>query len=228
MFKQIVTLLRGRAYEAQEAVIDGQALTILRQQIRDCAEAVGAARRAVAIAIAQNEQERQQQVRIAARIADLEMRTLAALEQGKQALATEAAESIALLEQERDASQAAQASFAAEIARLKRIVRDSELRLQEVERGQRLAAATEKTQRLRESGAHSTLNALADAEATLQRLRARQGQIDLAAEALADMDRTNNPSAVAEKLAAAGCGDPIRTRGEDVLKRLAARLKPAA
>ena len=103
MFKQIVTLLRGRAYEAQEAVIDGQALTILRQQIRDCAEAVGAARRAVAIAISQNEQERQQQVRIAARIADLEMRTLAALEQGKQALATEAAESIALLEQERDA-----------------------------------------------------------------------------------------------------------------------------
>ena len=52
MFKQIITLFRGRSYEAAEAVVDRNALAILRQQIRDCAEAISAARKAVAVAIA--------------------------------------------------------------------------------------------------------------------------------------------------------------------------------
>ena len=55
MFKEILTLMRGRAYEAQEAVVDSHALAILRQQMRECAEAVNASRRAVAIAVAQND-----------------------------------------------------------------------------------------------------------------------------------------------------------------------------
>jgi phage shock protein A len=228
MFKQIVTLFRGQAFEAQEAVVDGYALTILRQQIRDCAGAVTATRRAMAIAIAQNEQEIVQCVKIKARIADLETRTLQALELNKQELAHEAAETIAILEMERDSSLAAQSNFSREISRLKGILRASETRLKDIERGQRIAAVTERTQHLREQGAGSTQNALRDAEATLSRLQIRQRQIDVTQEVMAEMDKSSDPSALSEKLAAAGCGAPLKTGADDVLKRLQLQMKSQA
>lgn len=226
MFKQIVTIFRGQAYEASERVVDQHALTLLRQQIRDCVQAVGSARRAVALAIAQNEQEVSQCERIKQRITDLEERTLAAMAKGNDALAHEAADTIAHLEAERDASLAAQATFTTEISRLKHVLRASEARLKDVERGQRIAAAVEKTHTLREAGTGSALNALRDAEETLGRLKLRQRQMDIASEALAEMEATGNPSIMAEKLAAAGCGAPLKNTAEDVLKRLQQKLQP--
>ena len=228
MFKQFVALVRGRAFDAAETALDGGALTVLRQQIRDCVAAVSTARRAVAIAIAQNDQEIQQCRRLISRIEDLEGRTMIALEQGRHDLAREAAETISLLESERDASLAAQSAFDSEIARLKRTVRASELRLRELERGQRIASAVEKTQRLRETAPSSGLSALKDAEQTLERLRLRQKQMDVAAAAMAEMDLSGNPDGMSERLAEAGCGAPLKSRADDVLQRLAEKLKTAA
>ncbi|WP_192254863.1 PspA/IM30 family protein [Mesorhizobium caraganae] len=228
MLKQFFALVRGRSYEAAEAVVDSNALVILRQQIRDCADAIAAARRAVAIAIAQNEQEVAQFKKLVVRIDDLEKRTIAAIEQGQNELAREAAETIAMLEAERDASSEAQKSFSTEIERLKRIIRVSEMRLRELQRGQRIVAAVDSTQRLRESAPGSSLSALKDAEETLLRLRTRQKQIDATAAAMAEMEQSGDPAAVSEKLAAAGCGAPLRSSADAVLERLTKTMtKPA-
>ncbi|MGX5850532.1 PspA/IM30 family protein [Mesorhizobium sp. PL10] len=228
MLKQFFALVRGRSYEAAETVVDRNALVILRQQIRDCADAIAAARRAVAIAIAQNEEEVLQFKKLVVRIDDLEKRTIAAIERGQNELAREAAETIAMLEAERDASDEAQRSFSTEIERLKRIIRVSEMRLRELQRGQRIVAAVDSTQRLRESAPGSSLSALKDAEETLLRLRTRQKHIDATAAAMAEMEQSGDPAAVSEKLAAAGCGAPLRTSAEAVLQRLAAKMaKPA-
>ncbi len=225
MFKQFFALFRGHAYESAERVVDQNALVILRQQIRDCANAIAAARKAVAVAIAQNEQENKQHQSLVARIKDLEARTIIALEQGNDDLAREAAEAIAILEAERDTSEAAQKTCSAEIDRLKRVVQKSEARLRDLQRGQRIAAATEKTQRLREATPNSGLSALKDAEATLARLRERQQHIDATNAAMDDMDQTSDPASISEKLAAAGCGAPIRSSADDVLARLAKKAK---
>ncbi|ESY01836.1 PspA family regulator [Mesorhizobium sp. LNJC399B00] len=228
MLKQFFALVRGRSYEAAEAVVDRNALIILRQQIRDCADAIAAARRAVAIAIAQNEQEVAQFKKLVLRIDDLEKRTIAAIEQGQNELAREAAETIAMLEAERDASAEAQKSFGTEIERLKRIIRVSEMRLRELQRGQRIVAAVDSTQRLRESAPGSSLSALRDAEETLLRLRTRQKQIDATAAAMAEMEQSGDPAAVSEKLATAGCGAPLRSSADAVLERLTKTMtKPA-
>ncbi|ESZ47116.1 PspA/IM30 family protein [Mesorhizobium sp. RSR565B] len=228
MLKQFFALVRGRSYEAAEAVVDRNALIILRQQIRDCADAIAAARRAVAIAIAQNEQEVAQFKKLVLRIDDLEKRTIAAIEQGQNELAREAAETIAMLEAERDASAEAQKSFGTEIERLKRIIRVSEMRLRELQRGQRIVVAVDSTQRLRESAPGSSLSALRDAEETLLRLRTRQKQIDATAAAMAEMEQSGDPAAVSEKLAAAGCGAPLRSSADAVLERLTKTMtKPA-
>lgn len=228
MWKQFVALARGRTFEAGESIVDRNALTILRQQLRDCAEAITAARKAIAFATAQNGEEIAQHGRLVRRIEDLETRALSALEQGRDALAREAAETIGLLEAEREASEQAQAGFIAEIARLKRVVGASELRLRELQRGQRLATAVDTTQKLRATAPGTTLSTLRDAEATLARLRTRQGQIDAAANALEAMEQSGDAAALAERMAAAGCGAPIRTSADAVLERLKQKLNPPA
>lgn len=220
MFKLILTLFRGKAHDRVEAVVDDNAMTILRQQLRDCTHAVAAARRAVAIAIAQNKQEEVQCRKLVERIADLETRTIAAMEQGKDDLAREAAETIAILEAERDVSLEAQKRFENEITRLKKSVREAEARLRELQRGQRLANATDKTQRMREMAPASGLSTLKEAEDTLLRLRTRQQEIDATAAAMDDMSLESDPGSLAERLAEAGCGAPLKSSADDVLARL--------
>lgn len=229
MFNVILTLIRGRAHDAEQAFIDRNAMPLLAQQIRDAANAIQSARRAVAIAVAQNEQEKSQHAAIVGRIEDLETRALAALQKGSDELARQAAETIVQLEAERDASEKAQAQFTQAIDKLKATVRASEARLQELQRGERLARATEQTQKL---GAacddNSGLATLDDAEETLARLRAYQDRCQIAASAMKEMDAGSRQTIIIEKLANAGFGAPLGPSADDVLARLRSRVNSAA
>lgn len=220
MFKLITTLVRGQAHEAAEAYTDRHALPLLRQQIRDCAHGVQMSRKAVAVAMAQNERELRQHAQLVTQIADLEARALAALSDGREDLAADAADAIAHLEAERDVSAAAQARFQTEINRLRVVLRDAEARLRQLQRGQRLAAATDKTQRLQHTHPDSGLNSLREAEATLERLQERQSEMDATAAAMTELEATGSAESVRERLAGAGFGAPMRSDGEDVLARL--------
>ncbi|MBX5022436.1 PspA/IM30 family protein [Rhizobium lentis] len=228
MFKLISTLLRGRAHDAEQAFADRNAVPLLAQQIRDAAQSIQTARRSVAVAIAQNEQEKAQHQAILARIADLETRATAALTKGNEGLAREAAEAIAFLEAERDASEQAQSQFTTGIAKLKGIVRDAEARLQALQRGERLARATEQAQKLDIAVAGPGLATLDEAEETLARLRLRQSQNELTAAALKETESATRPAGIIEKLANAGCGAPLTSSADDVLARLKSRITPAA
>ncbi|MBX5130228.1 PspA/IM30 family protein [Rhizobium lentis] len=228
MFKLISTLLRGRAHDAEQAFADRNAVPLLAQQIRDAAQSIQTARRSVAVAIAQNEQEKAQHQTILARIADLESRATAALTKGNEGLAREAAEAIAFLEAERDASEQAQSQFTTSIAKLKGIVRDAEARLQALQRGERLARATQEAQKLDVAVAGPGLATLDEAEETLARLRLRQSQNELTAAALKEMESATRPAGIIEKLANAGCGAPLSSSADEVLARLKSRISPAA
>ncbi|MBX5012696.1 PspA/IM30 family protein [Rhizobium lentis] len=228
MFKLISTLLRGRAHDAEQAFADRNAVPLLAQQIRDAAQSIQTARRSVAVAIAQNEQEKAQHQTILSRIADLETRATAALTKGNEGLAREAAEAIAFLEAERDASEQAQSQFTTSIAKLKGIVRDAEARLQALQRGERLARATQEAQKLDVAVAGPGLATLDEAEETLARLRLRQSQNELTAAALKEMESATRPAGIIEKLANAGCGAPLASSADEVLARLKSRITPAA
>lgn len=224
MFKQIVTLMRGRAHMAEEAFTDRHALPILAQQIRDAARGVESARRAVALAIAQNRLEKENAERLSAHIEELEIRAIAALEKRRGDLAAEAAASIARLETELQNARQVQAEFADGIDRLRQAVRQSETRLAALRRGERLAAARDRTQRLSREVPGNDLATLGDAEATLARLETRQREAELTAEALIELEERPDPAALAQKLAAAGCGRPLVTSADDVLERLRAKM----
>src|SRR5215213_2062343 len=223
MLKTIVTLFRGAAFRADEEFTNRSALLILDQQIRDAAAGIERAKRALAIAIAQDEAEGKRLETTLSRIADLEERAIAALNGRNEELASEAAEAIAVMEADRDAIREARATFAREIGGLKASVRKSAQRLAELERGRRIALAGESVRRLKAGHGFATPSgtaALADAEATLRRLRERQSEDAVAELAYGTLDSEANPASVAERLEAAGFGKRTHPTASDVLARL--------
>ena len=83
MLKTLITLVRGRTYAIAEEVADQNALLILDQQMRDATGALDTAKKALAVAIAQESQESQRLDGTRARIEDLETRAVAAIEAGR-------------------------------------------------------------------------------------------------------------------------------------------------
>lgn len=231
MFKTVVTLFRGSVAAAGEELEDRSALLILDQQMRDAAAAVERSKRTLALAIAQDQQEGRRLEATNARIADLETRATAALDGGREDLATEAAHAIAGLEADRDAAMTARTLFATEIARLKRQVASAEARITELDRGRRVARAAEAVRGLRRGGIEAARpyeSTLPEAERTLKRLRDRQIEAQAADDALVELDAASGPLATAEKLAEQGFGPRLKTTADDVLARLKAKRTPTA
>jgi phage shock protein A len=226
MFKTVVTLLRGRAFEAEERLVDRHALSLLDQQMRDSALAIDRARKALALAIAQDRTETGRTEAARARIAELEGRAIAALEAGRDDLAGKTAEAIAALEADVQASERARSLFADEIGRLESYIQRHTARFADVERGRRLARAAEAVRVARRgrleppSFPQSTLT---EAEATLSRLREQQAEACAAETALDDLDAGTRVGDLNDRLADEGFGPPTRPRAADVLARLKER-----
>jgi phage shock protein A len=226
VIKALLTLTRGRLAEAGEALADRNALVILDRQIRDAAHAFERAKRTLAVAIAQDRQESARLAETKARIADLEQRVVAALDAGDDALARDGAAAIAGLETDATAATQAQALFAAEILRLRRHVATAQARIAELDRGRRLARAAEAVRELRRGrteAAHPPEATLAEAEATLRRLRQRQAEAEAAEQALDELDGAASAS-ITESLAAKGYGPRLSPNADAVLERLRPRL----
>ncbi len=220
MFNTIVTLMRGRSLDAAQALADANALSILRQQLRDAASGVEAARRSIAIVMAYAERERKALPRINAQLADLETRALAALGQGREDLATEAASAIAQLEAERATTERALATYDVETARLREELSGAEIRLRDLQRGLQLADAAQKSQAVRGVVSRPVTASLAEAEVTLNRLQSRQAHAEATAAAVHDLSNGQSAEAVAARLAAAGCGPSLKPDAAAVLARL--------
>ncbi len=224
MFKTLTTLLRGRAADAGEALTDAQAIPLLRQQLRDATVGLETAQRAVAVVVAYHKREEKRAGEIAAQLADLETRTLEALERGEETLAREAAGAIAELEQERDATAAVLTNYSAEIGRLRDDVMLAQKRLKALQRGKNLADATAKTQKLRGTVPNGVMASLKEAEDTLARLQARQIHAADAATAFEDLSAEGSAESISDRLADAGCGPQKHADAASVLARLRTRM----
>jgi phage shock protein A len=214
MYKQIIALIRGQSFEAVAQVTERHALTILDQQIRDAAAAISHAKRALAVAIAEDAQEKTRLEAMAARQDGLEARAVAALQGGREDLALEAAGAIAELQADRETAESARAAFGREISQLRDRLKDAERRFGALHRGRRLARVGEAVRRSRQfDGAL----AVSDAEETLAALRERQILAAAADDAL--VSATNVSEAIEEKLGQAGFG-ARRPDAEAILARL--------
>ncbi|WP_112312578.1 PspA/IM30 family protein [Pseudogemmobacter bohemicus] len=223
MFKTLITLSRSRSHDLTQGVRDANALSILRQQIRDSAAGVQSARRSLALVMAHAARERQTLQRIDSQISDLETRCLGALAIDREDLAGEGAAAIARLESERRATQAARDSYQAEIATLQNHLAEAERRLRELDRGSHIAAAVAKSQSLRGVMTTGVTSSLNDAEATLARLQERQQVAEFSETSLSALTSCQSAEAVSARMAAAGCGPALETDAAAVLARLRSR-----
>jgi phage shock protein A len=225
MLKTVLTLLRGLGARANETLADSNALLMLDQQIREAGVALDRSKRALALAIAQDGREGKRLETIHSRIGDLEVRVKEALRANHEQLSREGAEAIAALEADRDAALTARVLFASEISRLGETITQAEQRLIMLDRGRRVARATEAVRTLKKNPIQAKLgyeSKLSEAENTLRRLRERQAEALAADDAIALLNQAESPLDTAEKLAAQGFGPRLKTTAKDVLIRLAA------
>ncbi|MEZ5751479.1 MAG: PspA/IM30 family protein [Paracoccaceae bacterium] len=220
MFKILTTLVRGRSHDAIDALTDANALAILRQQLRDAAAGVEATKRSVAVVMAYSAREKRNAEKLAEQIADLETRAIAAIQQDREDLATEAAAAIAELEAEKAAADKANAHYDSETRRLREQLSLSEQRLRALQRGKQLADAAQRTHRLRGTLPNGVMASLREAEETLERLQTRHGHADDVELAMNELNSATNAGTIAARLAAAGMGAPLKTDAALVLERL--------
>ncbi|MEH3144728.1 MAG: PspA/IM30 family protein [Methylobacterium frigidaeris] len=225
MFGIVATLIRGASARACEDLADRHALPLLDQRIREAAAALDGSRRALAAALVQETADANRQAALAGRLSDLEERAVAALRGDRDDLAGEAAEAIAGLEAEIRELEEARTAFSREVAALRRTVRESGRQIAELERGRRIALAAEAARRLRDrrgAALPGTEAALAEAQATLRRLRERQAADAATADALAAVEAEAG-AGIAERLEAAGFGRRTRPDRDGVMARLRER-----
>jgi phage shock protein A len=223
MFKTIVTLMRGEAFDAEQRLKDRNALMLLDQQMRDAAAGAERLRRAVALATAHERQEARRLDALRTEIADIESRAVEALKGGRADLAEQAAQALAGLEADVAASTAAQTRFAAEVSKLDALARRQTQRLADLERGRRVARAAQAARQARRGGvepAHCVENTLADAEATLTRLREKQMEAEDADATFDQFAAEGAAESIAQTLAREGFGPAKEPRAADILARL--------
>lgn len=226
MLKTFVTLFRGTLAAAQEEIVDQNALLVLDQQIRDAASAVARGKRELAVAVVSHDRERKRIESLSARITDLEERAAAALAIGRNDLATEAAEAIAEMENDREAALQARIEVSGEIARLRTTLVDGTRRLGDLTRGRHIARAAEAARHLdRGPDATGTIaeSALAEAEGTLRRLRVRQADNAAVDHIVDSLDPDVAATTLVARLETAGCGAHTRITATDVLARIGSR-----
>ena len=128
----------------------------------------------------------------------------------------------------RPRSSSVMRASADETWRLRRHVASAEARITELDRGRRIARASEAVRTLRRGGIEAARpyeSTLPEAETTLRRLRERQMEAQAADEALLELDAASGPLAAAEKLAEQGFGPRLKPTADDVLARLNAHRK---
>jgi len=178
-----------------------------------------AARRALAIAIAEEEREVRRREALADKLSDLEQRAIEALRAGRDDLAGQAAETIAAVETEITASTHASSRFAAEVALARREVDAQRRRLADLDRGRRLARVGVALNAAPREG----VDALTAAESALAKIEAENH------DARAIRDELAPPTErLIEQMADLGFGAPVRVRASDVMERLRTRAAVSA
>jgi phage shock protein A len=204
---QLIDALTGAQGEASSP------MESLERSIAAAGHAHVAARRALAVAIAEESREAKRRAGLVVTVDDLERRAVAALRAGREDLAVEASEAIAAIATEINASEHASQRFAAEVALARREVDAQRRRLADLDRGRRLAkigSALADTMHTSRSGHDS----LGEAEAALARLVADNDDARAVRNELAPTEH------LIERLSDAGFGEASHIKASDVLARL--------
>ena len=225
IWAKIATAVRGGATEVGEAIVDGQALRILDQEIRDADNEIIGSKEALTGIIAKRKLADKKVESLKTSIKEYEGYVMQALDKGDETLATEIADKIAGQEAELAGEKGVATSFADSERQLRRAVSQTEANLKRLKQQVDTVKATEKVQRAqaavaaRYSGADSSMRSAVD---SLERLKSKQAERAARFEAANELANSTEEVSLDAKLKAAGIVDG-GAKGGDVLARLRAQ-----
>jgi len=221
MFGTLRTLVIGANARAEDHVRDAFAIELIDQKIRESEAALRAAKGTLASMIQRQKSEQRQFDGLQKRIVDLTTRAQAALDADNETMASEAANAVATMENERAVRQDTLTRLDAKVMRLRGSVEAGHRRIIDLKQGA-LQAKSVNAEAKMQSKLRSTITAGSSAEEA-QDMIARVLQRDdpfEQAQILDDINGDLDASNLTDRMAQAGFGDATRVTGSAVLDRL--------
>ncbi len=225
IFAKIITALRGGAREAGEAVVDANALRILRQEVHDAKQEISSARQGLAGLIASYEEAGAKIKELGDKIQKLESYATEALSKNDENLAREVAERIVAEEEERNYQIALHKDLEEKVKQQKEFIKSATRRIESLERDAKMVQNTEKVQKATaalDSTFSSSTSKVSKAVDSLERIKEKQKRAAAEAKAAKELDNELSGKDLEKRLAEAGIGES-KEKAEDVLARLKAK-----
>ncbi len=224
MWKQLVALVKGSAFEAGQSVTDAKALTILDQQIRDAGNAQAKARDDMATLVARRRMLEKELEALDVQRTKYESSARAAMAKGDMDLARQVAERLATIEADGATKQPQIADMRTAEDRMRQIISSTDSKIETFRREIEIVRANESVQKAQASVAASQGGAssqLGSAAGSLQRLKEQQAIREEKFRAAEELEEMRTGGDLDAKLRNAGLlGNS--TNADDILARLAA------
>jgi phage shock protein A len=227
VWSKMLTALRGSVNEAGENIVDGQALRIIDQEVRDASEALKQSKQSLAEMMARQKLTAEQCKNMKVSIKEYESYALKALDQKDEGLALEVAQKIADLDNQLQTELSAEKTYASSVKKLKASISQTERNIGLLKQQVNTVKATESVQKAqmavaeRYSGSESKLRTAMD---SLEKIKEKQSLRDAQMEAASELAVDESEISLKQKLDAAGI-TANQQNGEAVLDRLKAKQK---
>jgi phage shock protein A len=221
MFDTLKTLIQGANARTEERVRAAYSIELIDQKIREATDGLKLAKGTLASLIQRQRSEERQIDVLTARAADLMGRGGQALAADRAELAQEAAEAVAVMENELSLRRETRARLEARVVRLQASVEATNRRIIDLKQGAVTARAWRDEQALQKR-LNTTLagqSPLSEAQDLINDVMGQQDAMEQA-DILQQIDRNLSRCDVAERLSDEGFGRPMKTTASDVLARM--------
>ena len=226
MLKTIMTLVAGSHAQADETLRDIHALPLIDQKIRETEANLRAAKITLASLIQRHRSEIRLAKSLDSKIADMTTRAKDALKADNSAMATEAANAIATMENARTQRQSTIDRLDQKTTRLRNAVEAGQRRLVDLKQGAVAARAVRNEQRMqgRLRKTFADQSSADEAEALIAKVLG-QDDVSEQADILREIEEDVNHDGLADRMAAQGFGPATKSTGANVLARLQSNTK---
>lgn len=221
MLSTLKTLIVGTNARAEENVRDAYAIELIEQKLREAADGLKAAKYSLASLIQQERAESRQIAALETRVADLMERARAALANGREDLAMEAAQAVAQMENELTLRRETLRRVESRVLQLRHSVETANRRMVDLKQGAVMARAVRKEQDIQKKlNRHVARDsAFEEAEELIARVLKRDDPFEQS-QILQEIDASLDNRDVADRLAEAGFGAASKTTAADVMSRI--------
>ncbi|SEW30103.1 phage shock protein A (PspA) family protein [Cognatiyoonia koreensis] len=226
MFKTLATLIHGANARGEDRIRDAFAIELIDQKIREAEGSLKVAKATLASLIQRQRAEENMRVTLQKKVDDLMGRAEAALDDGREDMATQAAKAIASMENELAVRNETLNRLDQKILRLRMSIEAGHRRIIDLKQGAIQARAVRREQDI-QSRMNATIRSSSSAEEAEELIARVLGRDDPfeQAEILSEINDGLAHDGVTNRLADAGYGAATRSTAEDVLARLKLKTK---